>query len=93
VKSGVYGFDLYSIFSQQLSVTRGTLQCDRRSRKPLAYPLPNIKKAYLHFELWNCGVNVPQVIGAPLAVPLRWSPVDKGVGKGKYKRSRPYRRQ
>jgi hypothetical protein len=22
----------------------------------------------LHFELWNCSVNVPQVIGAPLVV-------------------------
>jgi hypothetical protein len=27
-----------------------------------------IKTAYLHFELWNCGLNVPQVIGAPLTV-------------------------
>jgi len=28
----------------------------------------NIKTAYLHFELWNCGKNVPQVIGQPLVV-------------------------
>jgi hypothetical protein len=27
-----------------------------------------IKTAYLHFELWNCELNVPQVIGAPLTV-------------------------
>jgi len=25
----------------------------------------NITTAYLHFELWNCGKNVPQVIGQP----------------------------
>ena len=28
----------------------------------------NITTAYLHFELWNCGKNVPQVIGQPLVV-------------------------
>jgi len=28
----------------------------------------NIKTAYLHWQLWNCGNNVPQVIGAPLVV-------------------------
>src|SRR5690348_7568385 len=27
-----------------------------------------LKNGYLHFELYNCGANVPQVVGAPNAI-------------------------
>jgi hypothetical protein len=29
---------------------------------------PVQKTGYLHFELWNCGNNVPQVVGNPFAI-------------------------